>query len=58
MCRRVDNYMRMNDWVIENEREYVYAELGATMRHVGSGAYPNESITASERQPSSSNHYR
>jgi len=51
--------MRMSDRVTENEREYMYAELGATIhRGVDSGAYPNESITAGERQPSPSNHYR
>lgn len=46
--------MQMSDRMTENERGYVYAELGATMRHAGvvqCGVYPNESITAGERNP-------
>jgi len=50
--------MRMSDRVTENERGYAYAELGAAIRRMANGAHPNESITASERQPSPSNHYR
>lgn len=49
------------EWVIEWQKMKegtCMQSRGDDTPGVGSGAYPNESITTGERQPSPSNHYR